>query len=371
MRTALIHYWLVTMRGGEKVLQELSGMFPEAPIFTHTFDRASLSEQLSGKDIRTTFIQKLPQASRRYQQYLPLMPLALEGMDFRPYDLIISSESGPAKGVIAGPGTTHICYCHSPMRYIWDMYPDYLARAPFLTRLLMRPLCHYLRIWDASSSTRVDQYIANSNYVSERIKKFYGRTSVVVPPPVNVGDFSVCSDKEDFYLFFGELVNYKRADIAVEAFRENGKRLIVAGKGEQLAELKKSAPANITFTGSLPFSEVKRLLAKAKALVFPGIEDFGIVPVEAMASGTPVIAFNKGGILDSVIPGKTGVFFREQSAASLNQAILEFENNCRFDVSDLRQQAEFFTPEKFRSRVSTVIQSAMEARGAAKQKIEG
>lgn len=347
------------MRGGEKVLQALADVFPDAHIFTHALDRAALSPELSRRNIQTTFIQKLPQASRRYQQYLPLMPLALEELDLRGYDLVISSESGPAKGVVVGPGTTHICYCHSPMRYVWDMYHDYLSKSSFLVRLMMRPLCHYLRIWDASSSIRVDQYVANSRYVAERIRKFYGRKSEVVPPPVQVADFSPNADKDDYYLFFGELVGYKRADLAIEAFRQSGRKLIIAGKGEQFNALKNSAPPNVSFTGSLPFSDVQRLLANAKALVFPGVEDFGIVPVEAMASGTPVIAYGKGGVLDSVIPGKTGVFFHEQTPASLNEALSIFERNAPFDISALRQQAELFTPEIFKSKMLKIINSSL------------
>lgn len=357
MKVALIHYWLVNMRGGEKVLQSLSGIFPDAPIYTHVVDRNALSPDLAKREIRTTFIQKLPQASRRYQQYLPLMPLALEELDLRNFDLVFSSESGPAKGVVLGPGTTHICYCHSPMRYVWDMYHDYLAKASLPVRLLMRPMCHYLRIWDTSSSVRVDQYIANSRYVAERIRKFYGRSSEIIPPPVQVNDFSPNPNKDDYYLFFGELVGYKKADLAVEAFRENGKKLIIAGKGEQLQSLKKIAPSNVSFTGALPFPEVRRLLANAKALIFPGVEDFGIVPVEAMASGTPVIAYGKGGVLDSVIPGKTGIFFHDQSISALNEAIVKFETEASLDISDLRIQANTFSPEIFASKISEIVSS--------------
>lgn len=358
--TAILHYWLVNMRGGEKVVQSIAGMYPEATLYTHAVDRSILPKDLLCRDIRTTFIQKLPQATKRYQQYLPLMPMALEELDLREYDLVISSESGPAKGVVVGPNTTHVCYCHSPMRYVWDMYHDYLGKSPFPVRLLMRPLSHYLRIWDHSSAARVDQFVANSRYVAERIRKFYGRDSVVIPPPVSVADFTTHSEKEDFYLFFGELVGYKRADLAVEAFRESGRRLVIAGKGEQLEVLKKSAPPNVTFTGSLSFDEVKRYLATAKALIFPGVEDFGIVPVEAMASGTPVIAFKKGGALDSVIDGKTGLFFDTQTVDCLNQAIERLERGEQnIDIAAMRIHAEKFRPEVFASRFKAVVDSAV------------
>lgn len=364
-KVALVHYWLVNMRGGEKVLQSLAGMFPDAPIFTHAVDRAALAPDLQIRDIRTTFIQRLPQASRRYQQYLPLMPLALEELDLRGYDLVISSESGPAKGVIVGPGTAHICYCHSPMRYIWDMYHDYLDKSSFPVRLMMRPLCHYLRMWDQSSAVRVDQFVANSRYVAERVRKFYGRTSEVVAPPVQVEAFTPADGKEDYYLFFGELVGYKRADLAVEAFRASGRKLVVAGKGEQFHALRKAAPPNVTFTGTLSFSEVKYYLTKAKALVFPGVEDFGIIPVEAMASGTPVIAFRKGGALDSILEDRTGVFFDDQSVESLNSAIDRFESGISgITLENMLAQARQFSPDQFERKFKRIVNDVKDSQKA-------
>lgn len=363
MNTAILHYWLVNMRGGERVIQSIARIFPKAPLYTHVVSRDALSEDLRSRDIQTTFIQRLPQASKRYQRYLPLMPLALEELDLRKFDLVISSESGPSKGVVISPSTTHVCYCHSPMRYVWDMYHDYMSDSSFIVRLLMRPICHYLRLWDYSSAARVDQFVANSRYVAERIFKFYRRESIVIPPPVAVSDFTPTPDKEDFYLFFGELVNYKRADLAIEAFRTNGKRLVIAGKGERLEELRRSAPSNVTFTGALPFPEVKRYLAKARALIFPGVEDFGIIPVEALASGTPVIAFGKGGALDTITDRQTGILFNDQTPNSLNLAILAFESGEHsISIDAMISQSQRFSTANFERRFAAIIRDTIEAR---------
>lgn len=291
------------------------------------------------------------------------MPIALEELDLRAYDLIISSESGPAKGVLGGPDSKHICYCHSPMRYIWDMYPDYLSCASPATRLLMRPLCHYLRMWDVTSAQRVDKFIANSRYVKSRIQKFYRRDATIIHPPVDVELFSACESKEDYYLFFGELVGYKRADIAVEAFKANGKKLVIAGKGESLAKLRQSASPNIVFTGALTTAQAKRYLAKAQALIFPGIEDFGIVPVEAMASGTPVIAYSQGGAVDTVIDGVTGVLFDNQSPECLCEAIVRYEDECQnFLRENLFEQAQKFSVKHFESKFRSAVLDVMDNR---------
>lgn len=360
MKTALIHYWLINMRGGEKVIQTLAEIYPEAVLYSNVVERKALSPELANRDIHTTFIQRLPQAARRYQQYLPLMPLALEQLDLRNFDLVISSESGPAKGVIVHPGATHICYCHSPMRYIWDMYHDYMRKASFPVRLLMRPLCHYLRMCDQLSSMRVDQFVANSRYVAERIRNYYGRQAHVIAPPVNIEDFQIISEKSDFYLFFGELVAYKRAELAIESFRGTNRKLVVAGKGEQLEYLKKIAPPNVTFTGSLTFPQVKQYLANAKALIFPGVEDFGIIPVEAMASGTPVIAFKKGGVLDSILDNQTGIFFQEQTVPSLISAIDKFEaGDHAITLTSLKNQSAKFSVDQFVGKFTQVVNSEM------------
>lgn len=307
MRVAIIHYWLVGMRGGEKVLEALCRMYPEADIFTHVAVPEVLSEDLRRHTIRTSFIAKLPRAARMYKSYLPLMPLALEQLDLKGYDLIISSESGPAKGIIPPEGAVHLCYCHSPMRYIWNMYHDYRRTAGPLARVAMPLLTHYLRTWDESSAARVDRFVANSSTVAGRIRRYYRRKSTIVHPPVDVSAFApVAPDLVgDYYLMVGELVRYKRPDIAVRAFNATKRRLVVIGGGEMLAELRALAGPTVQVLGSQPFAALRHHYARARALIFPGEEDFGIVPVEAMASGRPVIAYGRGGATETVVAGRT------------------------------------------------------------------
>ncbi len=329
MKVALVHYWLVGMRGGEKVLESLCRMFPEADIYTHVAIPERLSDTIRRHKITETFIARLPFARTWYPRYLPLMPLALEALDLTGYDLIISSEAGPAKGVIPGPNTIHLSYCHSPMRYIWDQYYVYRQCAGLLTRILLPFIAHYIRVWDTISATRVDLFIANSHFVSKRIKKYYRREASVVHPPVMVDEFVPVppSEHSDYYLWCGELVSYKRPDIAIEAFNVSRKPLIIIGDGEQRSKLQTMAKPNIVFLGKAPFEILKHHAARCRALIFPGEEDFGIVPLEVQASGRPVIAYAKGGALETVIDGKTGVFFTDASATSLNEAIERFEES--------------------------------------------
>jgi glycosyltransferase involved in cell wall biosynthesis len=360
MKVAIIHYWLISMRGGEKVLKSLTTMFPEAVVFTHVLDDDLVKENFSGVNFKKTFISKLPFAKILYQKYLPLMPLALEQLDLSDYDLIISSESGPAKGVIIPPNSLHICYCHSPMRYIWDLYHVYYNRTSFLNKLIMPYLAHKIRMWDLIGSFRVDYFIANSKFISKRIERCYRRDSVVIHPPVNTSEFSISNIIEDYYLVLGQLVEYKRVDIAVDAFKASGRKLIIIGDGPMLNILSKNITNNILFLGKLPQSKISQYLSKCRALIFPGVEDFGIVPVEAMASGRPVIAFNKGGILDSVIEGKTGLFFKEQNANSLNKTIVTFEETIQnFDPIQIRNHALEFSKEKFEKSLSTYIKGKL------------
>ena len=356
MKVAIVHYWLIGMRGGEKVVEALCEMYPDADIYTHVYNPASISPTINRHQIRTTFISRLPGALRWYQRYLPLMPLALEQLDLRAYDLVISSESGPAKGVVISPGTLHICYCHTPMRYVWDMYHDYLAETGRVTRWVMRPVMHYLRLWDLLSAFRVDHFIANSRYVSKRIAKHYRRQSDVIHPPVSVADFFVADTTEDYYLMVGQLVSYKRTDIAIQAFNKLKRKLVIIGEGDQYEHLSRMAGPTITLLGRQPFAVIREHYAKCRALIFPGVEDFGIVPLEAMASGRPVIAYRAGGALETVAEGKTGLFFDIQSAQSLADAVTHYEAHAAsFIPASIRAHAEAFQVSRFKQEMQSLI----------------
>lgn len=356
MKVAIVHYWLVTMRGGEKVVEALCELFPQADIFTHVYDPEAMSLTIKLHKVTTTFIQKLPKAKTKYQSYLPLMPLALEQLDLREYDLVISSESGPAKGVITRPDAVHICYCHTPMRYVWDMYHDYRETAGVLTKLLMPPLIHYLKLWDYVSSARVDHFIANSSFVASRIAKHYRRNATVIHPPVASTDFVVSTERADFYLMVGQLVRYKQTGIAVEACNASSRKLVVIGDGEQLKELKDMAGPTVTVMGKQPFHVIREHYSRCKALLFPGVEDFGIVPLEAMASGRPVIAYRKGGALETVIDGVTGLFFDQQTPAALNDAMTHFESAGEsFDPVAIRNHALTFDKESFKEKIAEYV----------------
>jgi len=327
-RVAIIHYWLIGMRGGEKVLESLCRMFPEADIFTHVYLPEKVSPLIRSHRVFTTSVARLPFAPKLYQKYLPFMPRALEELDLSGYDLVISSEAGPAKGVIAPPDAPHLCYCHSPMRYLWDQYHIYRNNAGFLTRYLMPHLAHGLRSWDVTSAARVDGFAANSNHVADRIQKYWRRESDVVHPPVAVDDFApvAAADRGDFYLWAVVLAPYKRPDLAVEAFRRLNKPLVVIGGPDKTVQALKAVAGDKTqFLGKVPFAVLKDHMARCKALIFPGEEDFGMVPVEVMASGRPVIAYGRGGALDTVIDSQTGLLFRDHSVDGLIEAVETFE----------------------------------------------
>lgn len=327
-RVAIIHYWLVGMRGGERVLEALCRMFPGADIFTHVYAPDRISPLINGHKVYTSSISKLPFSGRFYQKYLSFMPRALEEIDLSGYDLVISSEAGPAKGVIAPPDAPHLCYCHSPMRYIWDQYHVYRAGAGPVARALMPMAAHKLRTWDVTSAQRVDGFVANSNHVANRIHKYWRRDADVVHPPVAVEKFHPATPVEpgDFYLWAGELAPYKRPDNAVEAFRQLDKPLLVIGGPAPTAKkLAERAGAKTRFLGQVSFDTLRDHMARCKALIFPGEEDFGMVPVEVMASGRPVIAYGRGGALDTVVPGETGLLFEDQSVDGLVAAVRDFE----------------------------------------------
>jgi glycosyltransferase involved in cell wall biosynthesis len=355
-RVAIIHYWLVGMRGGERVVERLLRLFPQADLFTHVYVPERMSQTIRSVKVHTTFIQKLPGSSRHYQKYLPFMPMALEELDLRGYDLVISSESGPAKGVIAAPDALHVCYTHSPMRYLWDHYHDYRSAAGPLSRLMMPWLFNRLRIWDVTSAARVDRFVANSNFIRKRIKRVWNRDAAVVHPPVETNLFSPRDDVEARYLWVGQMTPYKRADIALEAFNRLGLPLLMVGDGELNAQLRKRAGPNISIVDRLNFDQLRAAYARARGLVFTAHEDFGIVPVEAMASGRPVLAYGHGGVRDSVAPEVSGLFFDEQSVESLCDAVARFEAWLpSFDPTAAVAQANKFAPEHFDAGILAAV----------------
>lgn len=353
------------MRGGEKVVEALGELYPQADIFTHVVDPDKISDALKRHVIRTSLISRLPRARSWYKRYLPLMPLALEQLDLRPYDLVLSSESGPAKGIIPKPDALHLCYCHSPMRYIWNMYHDYRDSAGPATRLGMSLFAHYLRLWDESSAARVDHFVANSNAVARRIEKYYRRQASVIHPPVSTDAFAPvgAAERGDYYLMVGELVAYKRPDLAVQAFNASGRPLIVIGGGEMLGELRRIARPNVQLLGAQPLERLQHHYARCRALIFPGEEDFGIVPVEAMASGRPVIAYGAGGALDTVIEGRTGFLFAEPGIGALNAAIERFEA-APLDAALIRTHSEKFSRARFKAQMQALIELKLEEQRA-------
>lgn len=356
MRVAIVHYWLTNMRGGERVVKAFADMFPDADIFTHVVDHDRISESLKSHKIETTFISKMPFAVKHYQKYLPFMPRALEQIDLSAYDLVISSESGPAKGVIPRPDAFHMCYCHSPMRYIWDLYHEYNNSAGFVARRFFPGIAHRLRTWDVTSAARVDQFIANSEFVSKRINKYYRRDAEIIYPPVATDAFqeTPLTEPEDYYLAAGEFVGYKRFDIAVDAFTKMGKKLLVIGAGEQAKDLEKRAGDTVKFLGRVSFEDLKKHFSSCQALVFPGEEDFGMIPVEVMAAGRPVIAYGRGGALDTVMPGLSGHLFRDQSVDGLINAVQEFEK-MSFDPQKLRAHADGYGLQPFKQKVGNLL----------------
>jgi glycosyltransferase involved in cell wall biosynthesis len=367
MKIALVHYWWLSNRGGEAVVTALARLFPQADLYLHVADEALVRETLGphwrGRVVQS-FIARLPGARRHYQKYLPLMPLALEQLDLTPYDLVISSESGPAKGVITRPDAAHVCYCHSPMRYLWDLYAEYRGGAGALVRALYPPVAHYLRLWDHASAARVDHFVANSAFVASRIRKVYRRDARIVHPPVNVGALRADRPRGRHYLLLGQLVPYKRADLAVHAFNTLGLPLRVIGEGEQFAALRRIAGPTITLLGRQPTERVCEELQSCRALVFPGVEDFGIVPVEAMAAGAPVIAYARGGALETVIDGVTGVLFHEQTVPALCAAVEAIEaGRVVIDPLVAHRHAAAFGVERFEREIRAEIDRALREAG--------
>ncbi|MDM0043330.1 glycosyltransferase [Variovorax dokdonensis] len=354
MKVALVHYWLVGMRGGEKVLEALCDLYPDADIFTLVCDVDAISEKIRRHRITTSFLQKIG-GVRHYQKMLPLMPYALESFDLTGYELIISVEAGPAKGIIPGPGATHICYCNSPMRYIWDLYPQYRASVGPLARAVMSLTAPSLRQWDVTTSARVDHFIANSAYVARRIERYYRRSAHVVHPPVDLPRFRAAAQVDDYYLCAGQITPYKKVDLAVEACTRLGRRLVVIGSGATPA-LRRLAGPTVEFLGPVDDATMVHHFSHCKALLYPGIEDFGIVPLEVMASGRPVIAFAQGGALETIVEGRTGLFFDDQSVGGLMEAIERFEAEWEPVMPEVLQaHARGFDTGVFKARMAELI----------------
>lgn len=369
MKTAIICDWLVAIGGAEKFLGHLLQCYPDADVFAVIdFIAPDKRDFLQGKSIKTTFIQKLPFAKRRYRSYLPFMPLAIEQLDVSGYDLIISSSHAVAKGIIVGPNQLHISYIHSPMRYAWDLQHQYLRESGLdkaFLGMFARYLLHKLRLWDVRSANGVDHFIANSKFIARRVEKTYRRPADVIYPPIDTDRFTPQGEKEDFYLTASRLVPYKRIDLIVESFRDlPDKKLIVIGDGPDFEKIKAKAGANVSLLGYQADAVLISHLQKAKAFIFAAEEDFGLLPLEAQACGTPVIAYGKGGTLETVCgmddECPTGLFFPEQSAAAICEAVKIFEANQElFTVENCTQNAARFSPQQFRESFMRYVESKL------------
>lgn len=355
LKTAIVHDFLMQMGGAEKVVEVFHDMYPDAPIYTSAYDADAMPALYRKWDIRTSFIQKLWMKERTHRLAIMLYPMAFESFELSSYDLVLSSSSAFAKGVITQPHTTHVCYKHTPMRYAWAT-GDYMKneKVAGALRSLLVPGMHYLRMWDALSASRVDRYVANSSIVAQRIRKFYGRDCDLVYPPVDISRFDISPEVEDYYVVVSRFVPYKRLDLAVDAFTRLGKRLKVIGSGRQMAELKARAGKTIEFLGRVDDETTARTMARAKGFVMPGEEDFGIAPVEANACGRPVIAFAAGGALDTQKDGETGVLFHEQTVNSLCDAVRRAET-ITWDSQAIRAHARCFEIPVFRRNMEKVI----------------
>lgn len=355
MRTAIVHYWLLGMRGGETVVEALCRMLPDADLFTLFYDPEKVSETIRSRRVTASYLNPL---RRRYRSLLPLMPSALESFDLRSYDLVVSSESGPAKGVLTPAAARHVCYCHTPMRYLWELYPAYLNEwtQSRWKRAWMRFFARRLRLWDFASAARVDEFVANSENVRRRIWKTYRRDAAVVHPPVAVERFTHCP-AEDYFLIVSELVAYKRLDYAVRAFAHSGRRLRVVGDGPEYRALRRLGGDCVEFCGRVRDDELRDLYARCRAFVLPGEEDFGITTVEALASGKPVIALGRGGALETVPADPWGgLLYPEATEACLSEALAAFEAaEKEFRPGDLRAWAARFSEENFQVKMRRIL----------------
>ncbi|MGJ5813896.1 glycosyltransferase [Paludibaculum fermentans] len=364
MRVAIVHDWSVGYAGSERVVEQLIALFPQADLyFVADFIPPTQRAFLAGRTPATTFIQHLPWARRFVRHYLPLMPMAVETIDLSGYDVILSSSHAVAKGVLTAPGQTHICYCHTPLRYAWDLQHEYLREAGLthgFRRAAAIGLLHYLRIWDVRTTHSVDLFIANSNFIAARIRRVYGRDSVVVYPPVDTEYYTLSEEKRSYYFTASRLVPYKRIGLLLDAFRQMpGRRLLIAGAGPDLARYRHDAPPNVELLGAVPQSTLRQLMQHARAFVFAAEEDFGIVLAEAQACGTPAICYGRGGALDIVVEEETGLFFRQPSPLSLCEAVGRLEaRTAGWDPHHIRRNALRFSVQSFHSNFLRAFESA-------------
>ena len=356
LKVAIVCDWLTNFAGAERVIYKMHQMFPDAPIYTSIFNPEKM-KAFENAVIHTSFIQHFPKAKTKHQWYLKFYPLAFEQFDLSGYDVVLSSCHSASKGVITKPETLHISYCHSPMRYAWDNSHEYIRnyKMPWFIKKFIPNLIHKVRMWDRLAADRVDRFVTNSSYVKKRIKKYYKRDATVIHPMVKVKDFYISKEKKDYYLAVGRFTPYKKFDLIVDAFNELPYKIKIVGTGVQEKELKAKAKANVEFLGFVDDKKLKDLYARAKGLVFPQVEDFGITPLEAMASGRPVVAFNRGGALETVVDGKTGIFFNEQNVAQLKGAIEKCEE-ASWDSKTIRDHAKKFDEKIFEEKLRVFIE---------------
>jgi glycosyltransferase involved in cell wall biosynthesis len=361
LHIAVVHDWLIAKGGAENVLQALTEIYPNAPVYTLVYDaRGPCGEFLADRQVVTSFLQRFPQSTLRYRSFLPLMPLAIEQFDLSPYEIVISSSHAVAKGILTHPDQLHVCYCYTPIRYAWDLQHQYLRQSGLehgAKGWLAKGILHYIRLWDTRTSNGVDAFIAISRFIAQRIRKIYRREAKVIYPPVDVERFAPCAEKQEYYFTAGRMVPYKRVDLIVKAFAHMPHRkLVVIGDGPEYAKIQADVPPNVTLLGYQPWEVLHEKMRQAKAFIFAAEEDFGILPVEAQACGTPVIAYGKGGALETVIEGKTGLFFKEQTVESIIEAIEQFENSpTDFSMDELVANAKRFAKERFKTEIENFI----------------
>ncbi|WP_299086713.1 glycosyltransferase family 4 protein [uncultured Campylobacter sp.] len=366
MKKALIHDWFSTYAGAEKCVESFTDIWDDFEIYSliDFLTDADRNKILKGKRAHTSFIQKLPFAKDKYRNYLPLFPLAIEQFDLSGYDVVLSSSHAVAKGILTHSNQLHIAYVHTPIRYAWDLYHQYLRESGLdrgLKGMLAKYFLHKIRLWDASTANRVDHYVANSRYIARRIKKTYGKPSDVIYPPVDVDKFMLREAKEEFYLTASRMVPYKKIDLIVEAFSQMDKKLLVIGDGPDMAKIKSKAGKNVELLGFADDETMADLMGRAKAFVFAAEEDFGITPVEAQACGTPVICFGRGGARETVLDGKSGLYFMEQNAKELLAAVAKFEQNYdKFEPVKIRENSLKFSRARFEAEIKSYVEKKYE-----------